>query len=143
MSLIKKRVYNIQKTKKQRKYLRRVETPAEKILWSFLRSKQLLGCKFYRQYGIESYIIDFYCPKLKLALEADGAGHFSFSGKQSDVIRDARLDKLGIKLLRFSNVEIQEMTNEVVEVIYDFCSSIIKYKNIEEKSELEKNVQSV
>ena len=66
------RIFNTLFIKNKRKSLRKSQTDAEKKLWSKLRNKNIFGYKFYRQYGIGPYIADFYCPKLKLAVEADG-----------------------------------------------------------------------
>ena len=58
--------------KERRRELRRNQTPAEKIVWTFLRSRHLSCLRFVRQYSLGPYILDFYCPKLKLAIELDG-----------------------------------------------------------------------
>ena len=58
-----------------RKFLRNHSTVPEKLLWEKLKGKQLLGFKFRRQHGIGNYIVDFYCPKLKLGIEIDGVSH--------------------------------------------------------------------
>lgn len=62
-------LYNNPKHKKKRRYLRENITDAENIIWFYLRNKKLKGLKFYRQYGIDDYIVDFYCPKLRLVIE--------------------------------------------------------------------------
>jgi very-short-patch-repair endonuclease len=69
------RTFNIPKTKKQRQYLRRNMTTEEKLLWAKLRNRRLKRLKFRRQCGIGIYIVDFYCPELKLAIEIDGDVH--------------------------------------------------------------------
>jgi len=58
--------------KQRRRELRRNQTDAEKALWAYLRNKQFYGMKFFRQYSIGPYILDFYCPNMKLAVELDG-----------------------------------------------------------------------
>lgn len=94
--------------------LRREQTEAEKFLWSFLRKKQLDGFQWYRQKPLGNYIVDFYCPKRKLVIEADSAYHFAKDGKEYDEERDAFLKELGLKILRFSNQDILENTDGVL-----------------------------
>ena len=65
-------LFNKTQGKQKRRELRRNMTKAELMIWSKLRRKQVCGYKFRRQYGVGSYIIDFYCPKIKLAVEIDG-----------------------------------------------------------------------
>jgi very-short-patch-repair endonuclease len=62
--------------------LRRSMTDAEKLLWSKIRGKQLSGLQFYRQKIIGNYIVDFYCPRTRLAVEIDGGQHYSAEGKE-------------------------------------------------------------
>ena len=64
--------------------LRRNMTDAERLLWSNLMGKQLKGFQFYRQKIIDNYIVDFYCPKLKLVIEVDGGQHYSAEGRQKE-----------------------------------------------------------
>jgi len=86
-----------------RKELRENLTPAEAKLWSYLQNKQLDGRKFRRQHSVEDYILDFYCPSEKLAIELDGESHNNPQTKKSDRERDIFLHHLGIKVLRFEN----------------------------------------
>lgn len=65
--------YNDEILKLRRKELRKSETDAEKIIWKYLRNKQFYGIKFLRQYSVGPYIVDFYCPFDRLAIELDGA----------------------------------------------------------------------
>lgn len=69
------KLYNKQEFKNVRKKLRNNLTPAEASLWNYLKEGQLLGRKFRRQSSIGKYIVDFYCPKEKLAIELDGEVH--------------------------------------------------------------------
>lgn len=64
------------------------------------------GLKFFRQYGIGAYIADFYCPKRRLVIEVDGGQHFSKDGKNYDTQREEYMSSLGIRTLRFSNLDI-------------------------------------
>lgn len=79
---------------------------AEQVLWHFLKGRQLMGYKFRRQHGIEEYIVDFYCPELKLVIELDGDSHFDDDQIQKDAMRDKRLNHLGINVIRFLNTEV-------------------------------------
>jgi len=81
---------------------------AEVILWSKLKGKGLMGYKFRRQYSIGSFVIDFYCPKLKLAIEVDGDSHFIEGAEDYDKERQAIIEVYGIKFFRFTNKEICE-----------------------------------
>jgi len=100
--------------------LRKNMTDAEKHLWLRIRRKQLKGCQFYRQKNIGQYIVDFYCPAAGLIIEIDGGQHYSDEGVQKDLKRDGYFASLGFTVLRFSNKEIFESTDAVLETIYGF-----------------------
>jgi very-short-patch-repair endonuclease len=72
-------IRNIRSKKSFRKRLRKTLTPAEAALWRRLQGRQLLGKKFRRQHSVGRYIVDFYCPECRVAIELDGAGHFSIT----------------------------------------------------------------
>ena len=112
------KLYNSKAQKELRNKLRNNTTKAEYILWGYLKNKQVCGFKFRRQYGIGSYVTDFYCPKLKLAIELDGANHF-FDGQSTnyDNQRQKFIESTGIKVLRFWNNEIYENMNGVIETL--------------------------
>lgn len=101
--------------KNLRKKLRRTQTFAECILWSCLRAKRFKGLKFYRQYGIERYILDFYCHDLLLGIELDGGYHESPKQIKYDKYRQELIESKGIKIIRFKNEQILENINEVLE----------------------------
>ncbi len=86
-----------------RKALRSQLTPAEATLWVQLKGAQLQECKFRRQHSVGRYILDFYCPAKRLAIELDGAVHNSADAQAYDRQRDAFLNSVGIKVLRFEN----------------------------------------
>lgn len=100
------RLHNIPALKARRRELRASLTPAEAVLWKYLQSRQLDGRKFRRQHSIGRYIVDFYCPELKLAIELDGAAHDSARADAGDRIRDEFLRSLGIRMLRYENREV-------------------------------------
>jgi len=95
--------YNKTSEKVNRKKLRGKSTEAENILWEHLRNKKLSGLKFKRQYSIDHFVVDFYCPKLKLAVELDGKIHLKKEVKNHDENRDGYLSEFGIKILRIRN----------------------------------------
>ena len=99
--------------------LRKNQTDAEKKLWSVLRDCQMIGIKFRRQFSIGRYILDFYAPQYKLAIEADGGQHYEVEGRQQDELRTSELSNLGVQILRFSNLEILNNIEGVCEMIQE------------------------
>ena len=97
------KIFNKLEFKTFRRELRNNLTPAEAKLWTLLQGKQLDGRKFRRQHSVDKYVLDFYCPEEKLALELDGEGHFTATGIEYDLERDAFISQFGIKVLRFEN----------------------------------------
>ena len=93
-------------------------TDAENLLWSKLRGKQLKGYQFYRQKVIGEYIVDFYSPKAHLVIELDGGQHYSEIGKRKDQLRDDVLTKMEVKILRFSDRDVFENLNGVMECVW-------------------------
>src|SRR5438105_2088347 len=94
--------------------LRRDGTDAEQRLWSSLRQRQIGGMKVRRQHPYGPYILDFYCVEKKLAIKADGDQHFTEEGKAADAARSQYLATRGIRVLRFTNLEILQETQAVV-----------------------------
>jgi len=92
--------------KHRRRELRRNQTDAEKVLWAHLRSKQFYGMKYFRQYSIGSYILDFYCPNMKLAVELDGGQHNQSDKRERDVARSEYLKAQGVDVMCFWNNEV-------------------------------------
>jgi very-short-patch-repair endonuclease len=111
--------FNRPAQKHRRQYLRNHATDAERKLWSMLKGKQLLGYKFRRQQGIEQYVVDFYCPRAKLAIEIDGATHCSPQQKAADRQRTERIKSHGIAVLRFNNTDVFENSDGVMTAIID------------------------
>jgi very-short-patch-repair endonuclease len=87
----------------RRKVLRHNLTPAEAKLWIAIKNNKLAGKKFRRQQSVGNYILDFYCPSEKLAIELDGDVHFQEIKQESDSKRTLYLRSLGIRVLRFEN----------------------------------------
>ena len=88
------------------KVMRARLTPAELLLWRRLRGRQLMGLKFRRQAPMGPYILDFFCPAARLAVEIDGGGHARRAGIAADDRRDRWLEAQGIITLRFTNETI-------------------------------------
>jgi very-short-patch-repair endonuclease len=84
-----------------------------------LRNRQVANAKFRRQQPIEGYIADFYCHEHKLIIELDGSQHFTDDGIKKDAQRTARLNALGIEVLRFDNRQVLIEIEAVLQMIYD------------------------
>jgi very-short-patch-repair endonuclease len=110
-------IHNIKSLKPNRKSLRRSLTPAEAILWKNLQRSQAEGMKFRRQHSIGSYVVDFYCPECRLAVELDGEGHFNSIKAEYDARRTAYLNSLNVWVLRFENRTVFENLQGVLEAI--------------------------
>ncbi len=110
-------LYNKQ-LKGHARVLRKNMTNAERLLWSKIRRKQLKGYQFYRQRIIGNYIVDFYCPKTRLIIELDGGQHYREEGIRKDKKRDAYLKNMELKILRFSDREVFENLNGMLERIH-------------------------
>ena len=107
------RIHNQQNLKNLRQQNRSNLTPAEAELWKHLKSSQL-GRKFRRQHSVGKYILDFYCPSEKLAIELDGKDHFTDNGFERDEERTKFLKNLSIKVLRFENKDVFEQLEGVL-----------------------------
>lgn len=103
--------------------LRNNMTDAESLLWSKVRRKSLNGYQFYRQRIIGNYIVDFCCPRAKLVIEVDGGQHFSETDICLDKIRDDYLRSHGLKVLRFTNIEVLKNLDGVIEHIMEHMKS--------------------
>ena len=104
--------------KQSARRLRATMTDAEQRLWYRLRGKQLLGVQFYRQKPIGNYVVDFYAPAAGLVVEVDGANHFEGSTAAKDPVRTAYLSRQGLNVVRFSDREVLQELDSVVEAIY-------------------------
>ena len=98
--------------------LRRTMTDAERKLWTSLRNNQF-QCKFRRQFPIGKYILDFYCPQIKLNIELDGGQHYTDEGRKRDQERDQYLKTMSVEVLRFPDNEIFQNNNGVLSMIYE------------------------
>ena len=118
-------IFNQQKQKCLRRKLRKEPISCERKIWSKLRNNQS-GYKFRRQYGIGRYIVDFYCPKLKLVIEIDGATHSTEEEEKNDEERQKYLESLGLTVKRYLNVDIINNFDEVAENIKEVCLELKK-----------------
>lgn len=100
-----------------RKNLRNNLTPAEAALWGYLKGKQMEGRKFRRQHSFGNYILDFYCPSEKLAIELDGEHHFTVEGAAYDLERTRFLNAHGISVIRFENKLVFERLEFILDEI--------------------------
>ena len=97
--------------------LRRQQTDAERLLWQRLRDRQLAGQKFRRQYEFGGFVLDFYCPSARLAIEVDGGQHYSEEVAARDLERTRCLEANAMRVLRFTNTEVLCETDAVLEAI--------------------------
>ena len=101
--------HNLKAKKGLRTYLRTHGTIAEAIMWRMLKSRQIEGTRFRRQFSIENYILDFYCPELRLCIELDGAPHFTEERILKDKCRTKDLlETHKIQTIRFENKMVLE-----------------------------------
>ena len=105
------------------KSLRKNMTKQERHLWyDFLKQ---LPVQFYRQFTIESYIIDFYCPKARLAIEIDGSQHYEDEAVQYDIKRTKALESHGIAVVRYTNRDINERFTAVCDDIKHYLNNAL------------------
>jgi len=100
--------------------LRKNMTDAERVLWGKIRKKQMRDIQFYRQKNIGNYIVDFYCPALKLIIEIDDSQHYSEKDREKDKVRDRYLEQLGFSVLRFSDMDDLKNIDGVLEKILEY-----------------------
>ncbi len=100
-----------------RRALRRDGTPSEALLWLRLKNRQVHGRRFRRQHGIGPFVVDFYCPLERLAIELDGSVHNNAIASANDQARQAWLYAQGIRVIRFDNQAILDDMEGVVDAI--------------------------
>ncbi|MBP9864251.1 endonuclease domain-containing protein [Patescibacteria group bacterium] len=113
------RLQNISKLKDRRKELRKNQTDSEQLLWSRLRNKQINELKFFRQFSIGFYILDFYCPTIRLAIELDGSQHMENKQKEYDDERTKFLEANRIRVLRFWSNDVIRNLQGVMERVLE------------------------
>lgn len=95
---------------------RNAPTDAEHVLWQYLRKEQL-GVKFRRQHAVLDFIADFICLDQRLIIEVDGEYHFTEQQTEEDMGRTRRLENMGYTIIRFTNSEVQNSIDSVLEII--------------------------
>jgi very-short-patch-repair endonuclease len=115
--VVSTRIHNRKSMKEIRRHLRHSLTPAEATLWKALQGSKLAGKKFRRQHSIGNYVVDFYCPECKLAVELDGEKHFNSMASEYDLRRTEFLSRYSIRVLRFENRTAFEHPEGVLEAI--------------------------
>lgn len=116
-------VYNKENQTDVRRKLRNEMNKSEAALWKHLQRSQI-GFKFRRQYGIGPYVTDFYCPKVKLAVEVDGISHYNLKAIDHDKKRTAYFTSVGVRIKRYSAKQIFLFIDEVVIDIEHTCKSL-------------------
>jgi len=117
MSVIMKTLRNDPALKQRRQELRRNQTEAERTFWAQVRNSQFFGKRFFRQYSIGPYILDFYCPAMMLAVEIDGGQHLDSDNRAYDEARSEYLQAQGIDVIRFWNHEVlQNMEGVLIRI---------------------------
>ncbi|MFN2439219.1 MAG: endonuclease domain-containing protein [Chitinophagaceae bacterium] len=96
--------------------LRKTMTGAEKIVWEKVCNKQL-GVRIRRQHPIYKYIADYYCHELKLVIEIDGEIHLAKENREYDISRDITLNEFGIQIIRFTNEQVINDTDQIIKEI--------------------------
>ena len=114
-----KHLYNDPSTKSNRRHLRKNATDAERKLWRILQNRQMSNSKFLRQYTVGSYVLDFYCPERRLAIEVDGGQHADSHSQQHDAHRDKYLKELNIRVIRLWNNDVLQNIDGVGQKIKD------------------------
>jgi very-short-patch-repair endonuclease len=105
------------------KQLRQAMTPAETLLWRYLKANRVDGLGFRRQTPIQNYILDFVCHSAKVIIELDGASHDFEEQRKADEKRDAFFVSEGFQVLRFTNEQVMSNLEGVVETIRQVVSS--------------------
>ncbi len=109
-----KHIFNTKEVTPIRQALRNRMPKPEMVLWKLIRARQLKNYKFRRQFSIGRYVLDFYCPKLKLGIELDGESHYTKEAIANDAIRQEVIENFDVTLLRFTNTDVMENSEGVV-----------------------------
>ena len=112
------------KTFENARALRKIQTPTEELLWQELRNRQLSGLKFRRQHPLKDFVADFYCSEKNLVIEVDGSVHNKAMAKDYDEGRTNELNALGVRVLRFTNDEVEANITAVLKRIIDFIQNM-------------------
>jgi len=113
-----KKIYYDPKLKALSRKLRKEGTLSEVLLWKQLKGRKIKGYKFTRQKPVSNYIVDFYCSRLRLAIEIDGSSH-NYK-VQKDEIRQEKIEKQDIKILRIYDSDVKNNLKGVITMIEDW-----------------------
>ncbi len=106
------------KLKELARKLRKESTLSEILLWKEIKGRKL-GIEFHRQVPVDRYIVDFFCHELSLAIEIDGITHYDDLALQKDDARQARLESLGIYIIRFADRDVKVNIRNVIRTLED------------------------
>ena len=104
--------------------MRREPTPAERRMWSLLRNRRLAGFRFRRQHPVGIYIADFYCAVARLVVELDGDSHIG--NEEADRRREEYLRGLGLRVIRFWNVDLADNGEGVLDIVCAACAEGVR-----------------
>ena len=93
-------------------------------MWNIVRNRNIQNLKFFRQYSVGNYILDFYCPEILLAIELDGGQHNTPTGISNDNERSRYLANIGVHVLRFWNNDVLENNDGVHQKLVNTINSL-------------------
>ncbi len=117
------KIYYDSRLKQLARNLRNNSTLSEVLFWNEVKGKRINGFQFLRQMPIGNFIIDFYCPKLRLAIEIDGDSHGFDEAIQRDKFKEKYLSKLGIHLIRYDDNELKSNIQGTIDHLIDWIEN--------------------
>ena len=129
------KIFNQLKLKPLQRLLRKNSTDAERKIWKIARNRQVLGLKFFRQYGVGNYILDFYCPQIKLAIEIDGEQHNKPDNANKDDTRTKYLKNLNIFVLRFWNNDVLQNLSGIYDKTLKTAKELLPASSLNKEEE--------
>jgi very-short-patch-repair endonuclease len=118
------------KLKSLARALRKNMTYSEVLLWNELKQKKMMGYDFDRQRPMDNYIVDFYCKDLMLAIEIDGESHQYTDVAENDIIRQQRLESLGVTVIRLDDLDVKQDIDAVLHFIEERIYTLTKKKSM-------------
>jgi very-short-patch-repair endonuclease len=123
-------LYNKVSQRYKRRSLRSNMPKAEEWVWARLRDQQVEGYKFRRQYSVGAFVVDFYCPELRLAIEIDGPSHEMDGIPEYDAQRQLFLEEKGITVLRVTNAQVYKDVDAAIRAIVAAIGYLEVEKNV-------------
>jgi very-short-patch-repair endonuclease len=123
-------LYNKVSERYKRRSLRSNMPKAEALVWARLRDRQVEGCKFRRQYSVGAFVVDFYCPELKLAVEIDGPSHSRDGVPEYDTERQLFLEGKGITVVRVTNERVYQDLDGAIGLIVEAIGCVRVGKDV-------------